>query len=106
MQKKIMTPVATAVGAGLSAAVLGLAAPAMALPVAGDNAADAIAELESDDNRVIVENRSDVPLSQAQVVSVIEGPAVRDTVYQNDQYVINETRQRVPVGNVYYVTVR
>lgn len=85
--------------------VLGLAAPAAALPVAGDNAADAIAELKSGGDRVIMENRSGAPLSEADIVSVISGPEIQDTVYENDQYVINETRQDVPVGQVYYVTV-
>ena len=32
-------------------------------------------------------------------------PTINDTVYENDQYVINETRQDVPVGMIYYVTV-
>jgi len=105
MTKKFITAGATAVGAGLSALVLGLAAPAAALPNPGDNAAEAIAELKSGGDRVIVENRSGAPLSEADIVSVIPGPTINDTVYENDQYVINETRQDVPVGMIYYVTV-
>ena len=70
-----------------------------------DNAAEAIAELKFGGDRVIVENRSGAPLSEADIVSVIPGPTINDTVYENDQYVINETRQDVPVGMIYYVTV-
>lgn len=107
MTKTFITAGATAVGAGLSALVLGLAAPAAALPVAGDNAAEAIAELKSGEDRVIVDNRSGAPLSEAEIVSVIPGPEIQDTVYQYGQYLYpnNETQMRAPVGQIYYVTV-
>ena len=104
--KKFGTVAATTAGAALTAAMLGLAAPAAALPVPGDNAADAVDELNSGGDRAIVDNLSGAPLAQAEVVSVIEGPTIRDTVYEYGQNTINETRQQVPVGNVYYVTVR
>lgn len=107
MTKKFITAGATAVGAGLSALVLGLAAPAAALPNPGDNAADAIAELKSGQDRVIVDNRSGAPLSEAEIVSVIPGPRIQDTVYQDSQflYPTNETQQWATVGQIYYVTV-
>ena len=103
--KKLVMSAATTVGAGLSALMLGLAAPAAALPNPGDNAADAIAELKSGGDRVIVENRSGAPLSEASIVSVLPGPTIDDTVYDYGQYTTNETRQDVTVGQIYYVTV-
>ena len=103
--KKLVTSAATAVGAGMSALMLGLAAPAAALPNPGDDAAEAIAELKSGGDRVILENRSGAPLSEAEIVSVIPGPMIDDTVYEYGQYTTNETRQDVTVGQIYYVTV-
>ena len=82
-----------------------LSVPAAAEPVPGDNAAEAVAELKSGGNRVYVENVNDVPLAEAQVVSILPGPDIRDTVGVQDPYATNEARQDVPVGQVYYLTV-
>ena len=71
--------IATAAAAGLTAAVLGLAAPAIAAP-SGANAQDTISSLEDQGNRVIVNRQSSTPLSDATVVSVTRGPVMRQTV--------------------------
>ncbi|PRC48480.1 hypothetical protein C6A85_79630, partial [Mycobacterium sp. ITM-2017-0098] len=71
--------ITTAIAAGLSAAFLGLAAPALAAPTGG-SADQTISQLEAQGNRVIVNKLSDVPLSQADVVSVKQGSPIRGTV--------------------------
>ena len=96
-------PLATAAAAGLTAAVLGLAAPAAAAP-SGSDAQQTISQLEADGNRVIVNRLSDAPLSQATVVAVQPGPALRGTV-PNTGY-NDDNRQDVVTGQVYYVDVR
>ena len=94
---------ATAAAAGLTAAVLGLAAPAAAAP-SGSDAQQTISQLEADGNRVIVNRLSDAPLSQATVVAVQPGPALRGTV-PNTGY-NDDNRQDVVTGQVYYVDIR
>ena len=94
---------ATAAAAGLTAAVLGLAAPAAAAP-SGSDAQQTISQLEADGNRVIVNRLSDAPLSQATVVAVQPGPALRGTVPNNGYN--DDNRQDVVTGQVYYVDVR
>lgn len=94
--------VATAAAAGLTAAVLGLAAPAAAAP-SGSDAQQTISQLEADGNRVIVNRLSDTPLSQATVVAVQPGPALRGTV-PNTGY-NDDNRQDVVTGQVYYVDI-
>ena len=94
---------ATAAAAGLTAAVLGLAAPAAAAP-SGSDAQQTISQLEADGNRVIVNRLSDTPLSQATVVAVQPGPALRGTV-PNTGY-NDDNRQDVVTGQVYYVDIR
>ena len=93
---------ATAAAAGLTAAVLGLAAPAAAAP-SGSDAQQTISQLEADGNRVIVNRLSDTPLSQATVVAVQPGPALRGTV-PNTGY-NDDNRQDVVTGQVYYVDI-
>ena len=93
---------ATAAAAGLTAAVLGLAAPAAAAP-SGSDAQQTISQLEADGNRVIVNRLSDAPLSQATVVAVQPGPALRGTV-PNTGY-NDDNRQDVVTGQVYYVDI-
>ena len=94
---------ATAAAAGLTAAVLGLAAPAAAAP-SGSDAQQTISQLEADGNRVIVNRLSDAPLSQATVVAVQPGPALRGTV-PNTGY-NDDNRLDVVTGQVYYVDIR
>jgi len=94
--------IATAAAAGFAAAVLGLAAPAVAAPSAG-NATDTISQLEADGNRVVVNRLSDAPLSQASVVSVQPGADLRGTTWDADH---DTTYQNSIIGKVYYVDVR
>jgi hypothetical protein len=92
----------------LSAAVLGLAAPAVAAP-SGADAQQTISQLEAQGNRVIVNRQSGAPLSDASIVSVRPGPEIQ-------QYVTVEGRQgndrnhqdRVlqTTGRVYFVDIR
>ena len=93
--------IATAFAATLTGAVVGLAAPAAAAPSAGD-AQGTISALEADGNRVIVNNLSGTPLSQATVVGVNPGANIRGTVPSNS----DGNNQNVVVGKVYYVDVR
>ena len=88
--------------AGLSAAVLGLAAPALAAPT-GSDAQATISQLEADGNRVIVQKQSDTPLDQASVVSVNRGAPIRGTVRD---FFGDRTYQQTITGYVYYVKVR
>ena len=93
---------AGAVAAGLSAAVLGLAAPAIAAPTGGDNAADTISALEAEGNQVIVNHESIAPLSEAHVLSVDTGPEILDWTWarQRDRRILE------PVGRVIIIDVR
>ena len=94
--------ITTAIAAGLSAAFLGLSAPALAAPTGG-NAADRISQLEAQGNRVIVNRLSDAPLSAASVVSVKQGGPIRGTVRDDFS---DRTYQQTITGYVYYVDVR
>ncbi|OAN27416.1 hypothetical protein [Mycolicibacterium iranicum] len=94
--------ITTAAVAGLSAAVLGLAAPALAAPT-GSDAQATISQLEADGNRVIVQKQSDVPLDQASVVSVNRGAPIRGTVRD---FFGDRTYQQTITGYVYYVNVK
>ncbi len=94
--------VATAAAAGLTAAVLGLAAPAAAAP-SGSDAQQTISQLEADGNRVIVNRLSDAPLSQATVVGVQTGPALRGQTWDFDH---SNRYQNVITGHVYYLDVK
>ena len=88
--------------AGLSAAVLGLAAPALAAPT-GSDAQATISQLEADGNRVIVQKQSDVALADANVVSVNRGAPIRGTVMDDFS---DRTYQQTITGYVYYVNVK
>ena len=99
MKKSAVT---IAAAAALSVGVLGLAAPALAAPTAG-NAADTISALEAQGDRVIVTQLSNEPLDQASVVSITRGPIVRELVpfgTSNGNHTISVSSQTV------YVTVR
>jgi hypothetical protein len=64
---------ATIVASGLTAAVLGLAAPADAAPSGPGNAQDTISKLEAQGYNVIINHVGSTPLEQASVVSVRPG---------------------------------
>ena len=63
----------------------------------------AIAQLEADGNRVIVQKQSDASLADANVVSVNRGAPIRGTVM--DDY-SDRTYQQTITGYVYYVNVK
>jgi len=94
--------IATVAAAGFAAAFVGLAAPALAAPSGNGNAASTISELEAQGNRVIVNRQSGAPLSDATVVSVRQGNAIREYVWD----VQGDDKIRQNVGHVIYVDVR
>ncbi|MDG4668314.1 hypothetical protein [Mycobacterium sp. 236(2023)] len=95
--------IATAAAATISAAFLGLAAPALAAPTGTGDAQATISALEADGNRVIVKKLSDVALADANVVGVNRGAPIRGTV-QDD--FADKTYQQTVTGYVYYVNVQ
>lgn len=64
---------ATVAASALTAAFLGLAAPALAAPTGPGNAQNTISELEAQGYRVIVNRIGSAPLEQASVVAVRSG---------------------------------
>ncbi|MFI5506028.1 hypothetical protein ACIA48_01055 [Mycobacterium sp. NPDC051804] len=64
---------ATVAASALTAAFLGLAAPALAAPTGPGNAQDTISKLEAQGYTVIVNRLGSSPLEQASVVAVREG---------------------------------
>jgi hypothetical protein len=64
---------ATVIAGGLTAATLGLAAPAVAAPTGPGNAQDTINDLKADGYNVIVNRVGGTPLEQATVVAVRPG---------------------------------
>lgn len=91
------------VATGLSAAVLGLSAPATAAPTGSGNAQDVIASLEDQGYRVIVNRLGMSPLTEAAVVSVGEGPAFTHNIAAD----ASSSEYSVPVTTrTVYVNVR
>ena len=88
--------------AALSAAVLGLAAPAAAAPTGAGDAQQTIAQLEDQGNRVIVNRQSSTPLSDASVVGIRRGSPIQEYTWdlQRDDRIL-ET-----VGHVIFVDVK
>ena len=94
---------ATAIAAGFTAAFVGLAGPAAAAAPSGSgSAADTIASLEADGNRVVVNRQGSTALDNAEVVSVRQGQPIREYVWdaQGDDLV------RQTTGNVVFVDVK
>ncbi|CAN3126824.1 hypothetical protein ACNUDN_02915 [Mycobacterium sp. smrl_JER01] len=101
MKNATIATIATA--AGLSAATLGLAAPTLAAPSAG-NADTTIAQLEAQGHRVVVNRLSGAPLSEASVVGIHKGGDIRGTIRD---YRYDRTYQNTKTGaSVYYVDVK
>ena len=101
--------IATAAAAAGFAAVLGLAAPAIAAPTAGDNAQQTISALEAQGNRVIVNRESGAALSDASVVSVRPGAEIREWVTVNGRQGTDHShtdRELQTTGRVLYVNVK
>ncbi|WP_370332542.1 hypothetical protein [Mycolicibacterium hippocampi] len=92
----------TALAAGFTAAFLGLAGPSAAAPSGSGSAADTIASLEADGNRVIVNRQGATALDNAEVVSIRQGQPIREYVWdaQGDDRVLKTT------GNVVFVDVK
>ncbi|WP_370332865.1 hypothetical protein [Mycolicibacterium hippocampi] len=92
----------TAIAAGFTAAFIGLAGPAAAAPSGSGSAADTIASLEADGNRVIVNRQGATALDNAEVVSIRQGQPIREYVWdaQGDDKVLETT------GNVVFVDVK
>ncbi|BBX18602.1 hypothetical protein [Mycolicibacterium duvalii] len=93
--------IVTAAAAGLSTAVLGLAAPALAAPSGNGNAKATISQLEADGHRVIVNRQGSTPLSEADVVAVRPGPEFSKWVWDAQR----DDRILVPAGRTYFVDV-
>ncbi|UXA18883.1 hypothetical protein [Mycobacterium sp. SMC-4] len=93
--------IATAAAAGLSTAILGLAAPAVAAPSGNGSAKATISQLEAEGHRVIVNRQGNTPLSEASVVAVRPGPQFHDWQWdlQRDKRIL------VPAGRTYFVTI-
>ena len=68
------------IASGLTALVVGFAAPAQAAPASPDNAQQAINSLMANGYRVIINKLSDVPLDQAMVVAVRPGRQITQRV--------------------------
>ncbi|CAA0123754.1 Uncharacterised protein [Mycolicibacterium vanbaalenii] len=108
MKNITTTAITAATAAGFAAAFIGLAGPAAAGPwppkaaPSGNSAADTIAALEADGNRVIVNRQSATALDNADVVSVRQGQPIREYVWdaQGDDRVLRTT------GNVVFVDVK
>lgn len=64
---------ATVAASALTAAFLGLAAPAIAAPTGPGNAQDTISKLEAQGYQVVVNRIGNAPLEQASVVAVRPG---------------------------------
>jgi hypothetical protein len=64
---------ATILAGGLTAAVIGIAAPANAAPTGPGNAQDTISQLQADGYNVIVNHVGSTPLDHATVVAVRPG---------------------------------
>jgi hypothetical protein len=93
---------ATITATALAAGALSLAAPALAAPTAG-NAQDTIASLEDQGYKVVVNRLGMTPLSEANVVSVGEGPAFTHNVAADG----SSSDYSVPVSTrTVYVNVR
>lgn len=93
--------IATAAAAGLSTAILGLAAPAVAAPSGTGNARETISQLEEQGNRVIVHRQGSRPLSEANVVAVRPGPEFSKWVWDAQR----DDRILVPAGRTYFVDI-
>ena len=102
MKNLTATTAFTAIAAGFTAAFIGLAGPAAAAPSGSGSAADTIASLEADGNRVVVNRQGSTALNNAEVVSVRQGQPIREYVWdaQGDRRVLQNT------GNVVFVDVK
>ncbi|GFH03210.1 hypothetical protein [Mycolicibacterium hippocampi] len=97
----------TAIAAGFTATIIGLAGPAAAGPwpqsrPSGTSATDTIAALEADGNRVIVNRQGSTALDNAEIISIRQGQPIREYVWdaQGDDKVLQTT------GNVVFIDIK
>jgi hypothetical protein len=90
------------VAGGLSAAILGLAAPAGAAPTGPGNAKDTIHQLQADGYHVIVNRAGSTPLDQATVVAVRPG----QTYSRTDSGIPGDNFGTTIIGKTIYVDVK
>ena len=100
MKKKL--GFATVLAGGLTAAVLGLAAPAGAAPTGPGNAQDTINQLQADGYNVIVNRVGTTPLEQATVVAVRPG----QTYSRTDSGTPGDSFGTTVTGKTVYVDVK
>jgi hypothetical protein len=93
---------ATVLAGGLTAAVLGMAAPAGAAPTGPGNAQETINQLQADGYNVIVNRVGSTPLEQATVVSVRPG----QTYSRTDSGIPGDSLGTTITGKTVYVDVK
>jgi len=93
---------ATILVGGLTAAVLGLAAPAGAAPTGPGNAQETINQLQADGYNVIVNRIGTTPLDQAAVVAVRPG----QTYTRTDSGTPGDSFTTTVTGKTVYVDVK
>jgi hypothetical protein len=93
---------ASALAGGLTAAVLGMAAPAAAAPTGPGNAQETINQLQADGYNVIVNRVGTTPLEQATVVSVRPG----QTYSRTDSGTPGDSFGTTITGKTVYVDVK
>jgi hypothetical protein len=93
---------ATLLAGGLTAAVLGLSAPAGAAPTGPGNAQDTINQLQADGYNVIVNRVGGTPLDQASVVAVRPG----QTYSRTDSGTPGDSFETTITGKTVYVDVK
>jgi hypothetical protein len=93
---------ATVLAGGLTAAVLGMAAPAGAAPTGPGNAQETINQLQADGYNVIVNRVGATPLEQATVVSVRPG----QTYSRTDSGTPGDSFGTTVTGKTVYVDVK
>jgi hypothetical protein len=93
---------ASVIAGGLTAAVLGMAAPAGAAPTGPGNAQETINQLQADGYNVIVNRVGTTPLEQATVVSVRPG----QTYSRTDSGTPGDSFGTTITGKTVYVDVK
>jgi hypothetical protein len=93
---------ATILAGGLTAAVVGLAAPASAAPTGPGSAQDTISKLQADGYNVIVNHVGSTPLEQATVVAVRPG----QTYSRTDSGTPGDSFRTTVTGKTVYVDVK
>jgi hypothetical protein len=93
---------ATVLAGGLTAAVVGLAAPAGAAPTGPGNAQETINQLQADGYNVIVNRVGTAPLEQATVVAVRPG----QTYSRTDSGIPGDSFGTTVTGKTVYVDVK